>query len=482
MKAQASVELLVILSVLLIVFSTVSFVAQEQYQESQMNLDAVKAKNALRTMLSAASDVYSQGEGATSRVYVDIPGRIESAEVGQRFLKYRMDLAGRIQDVMEPSDMCLTGYIPGEAGGQWVQVESRGGCVMFGESLIKVSAGRLNYRLYAGDTQEQTIRFTNYDTKQANLSLTVTGTDMLVLSAENITVEPGETLSVVVAAKPPEDTAKGSYYGHIEVGGAQSSTVDASILILGQAQLTTYPDTWTAYTMAGESKSQDIVVCNRGDTLLTNIKLTSSGVVASWIAFGGPATIDSLQPAECQTKQAVVTPPEGTAVGTYTGSVLAEADGGASDSTFVEVTVSLSGGNMSELVIMPRQWNVTMWRLQTANNTYTVCNLGGSVFTDVSLETAGSADWITFDPGKSIGVIGPGKCFNDAASLTVPDGTAHGAYPGTVSAKAGNLSAVAYVNVDVYQVLVFSIFNETRCCGPVEGVFNVNSKQRCIGG
>jgi len=134
MSAQASVELLMILSVIVVVFGITYAIAQREYQSSQVNLDTAKARNALRTMRDTGTYVYSQGEGASSRILVSVPGRIESSEVSGNYLRYRMDLSGSIQDIVEAGDFCMGGSIPSTPGSRWVTVESNGTCILFAES------------------------------------------------------------------------------------------------------------------------------------------------------------------------------------------------------------------------------------------------------------------------------------------------------------------------------------------------------------
>lgn len=470
-----SLELLVVLSVVLTVIGYVTLVAQREYEGSRMTLDAVKARTALRILREAGEDVYAQGEGASKRVFVDVPDRIVDSWVSGTSLRYRMNLGGSIQDVLEVAGVCVTGYLPEGGGGQWVRVRSSGGCVRYGESLLTVQPSRLSFRVYAGGVEEKILTVTSY----SNDSMTVYAeleSEIVDVLPESAVLPPYGWVNFTVTANPPAGEDPGYRYARLTVNGTETHYVDVSTYVLANTSLSIHPGEWNPTIGAGEPRSQPWVICNNGDDTVSDIVLSDS---FGWAAYPGGDTV-SLRSGECDTVESIVTVPADTPYGIYTGAFTAES-GSLAAVAAVEITV-VEGVNGTDIVILPREWNVTLWQGYSEVKKYTICNLGDTLFDDVALTTSGSADWMNFSLGRDIGLLDDGECVNNMGNLTVPESEAAGVYPGQITVSAGNQSSYSDVTVYVYRLLEVDVSNVSRCMGPMKETVNVNSVRRCVGG
>jgi hypothetical protein len=218
MKAQVSAELLVILGIALIVLTLVFSLAYESYSGAQIATDAVKARTSLKVLKNAADYVYSQGEGAGTRVFVNIPARINNSEVSGNHIKYRLNLAGNIQDVVETLDACVTGEIPYREGSYWVTVTSAGDCIRFGEIPFTVAPDKVSFSISVEDEPvEEVLTVRNHG--NLNLSFTLDSTDSQLVELNQSSIEVGNnsnnSFTVTVDAQPETET--GLHYEKVTV-------------------------------------------------------------------------------------------------------------------------------------------------------------------------------------------------------------------------------------------------------------------------
>jgi hypothetical protein len=340
MKAQASAELLIILSVVLVVFTIVFAIAQNEFDASKMNMDAVKARSALRALMDAADYVYAQGEGASTRVFVAVPDRIESSDVSGTHLIYRMDFAGRKQDILEVGRACVSGYIPTDAGGQWVTLTSSGGCVRIGERDIVPSQESLSFNLYSGEQQQLVLTLTNYGNETKVVGVSVLGSDMLALGSSQVILDPSVPTNVTVTASATAGAAAGVHYAQLFLNSTATQMIDVTIQIERRSSLDMYPASWNPTIQAGGSGTQSMVLCNSGEATIYGIVLTVSGTPGTWTTYPDGTGIPTLKHGDCSTKRIMLSPPSSEASGEYDGTIRAADSGTVSAEASLTATVT----------------------------------------------------------------------------------------------------------------------------------------------
>jgi hypothetical protein len=124
-KAQTSIELIVILSLMLSIFIVIVVSNNNMLSTSTSRLNQDKANSALDDISNAANSVYQQGTGAKTRVYVSVPQSAFNSTVFNKTIKLQMYVKGqRIQTVYRLFDFDINGTLPNSSGSYWVDVEA----------------------------------------------------------------------------------------------------------------------------------------------------------------------------------------------------------------------------------------------------------------------------------------------------------------------------------------------------------------------
>ena len=135
-KGQLTSEFLFILAVMLLLLSIVVVITQEQ----RRNIEQIKfqndAANTVAQIGSAANDVYSQGEGARRRVFVQIPLGYDFEKSYVRNRTINVNVAG--SDHAFVMDYDVRGSLPLNDGNHWIWVVSEGNRVKIGSIMFVV--------------------------------------------------------------------------------------------------------------------------------------------------------------------------------------------------------------------------------------------------------------------------------------------------------------------------------------------------------
>ncbi len=346
-KAQASVEMIVILAVVLVIFGILFVVIQENYSAYERNLKTVQGKTALREFADAADFVYSQGEGAKTKIFVTIPQGVESIEGGDNYIEMRLDLGGRIQDLIEGTETCVQGEIPTSAGGHWVLVEYAGGCIRMGGAELQcltVSPESVGASIYSEDSYSTSLTISNSGNSTTNVSVEVpseyTISGWVTITPSSLTIAESGSDSTTVNISIPQNTQPGLYYGRIKVEGCDTLWVDVSVLVLSnQTPDLRCPFNETA-VRPGQSWAYTYMVCNTGEASLIGMTISGEGS-GNWIVFDGGGSVGDVSPGSCVYKDSQFNIPISTTDGLYTGSVTVS-NGDSWDTCNFTVNVSLT--------------------------------------------------------------------------------------------------------------------------------------------
>ncbi|MCM2294251.1 NEW3 domain-containing protein [Allorhizobium sp. BGMRC 0089] len=159
----------------------------------------------------------------------------------------------------------------------------------------------------------------------------------------SLPLKPGETKTVKVTVKPPEDVAAGKYPVTI---GAQDPKVQGNTQVVlditGQPGLSldAADERLSGSAEAGKEKSFKFTVTNTGTAPAHGISVSADGP-SGWTLTANPAKIDEIMPGAKQTVSVAMTPSNKAIAGDYMVNVRANGDG-LSDSQQFRITVTTS--------------------------------------------------------------------------------------------------------------------------------------------
>ncbi|MEK6957902.1 MAG: hypothetical protein AABW99_02920 [archaeon] len=122
-KAQASVELLIILAVSLIAILAIYSVSNQSIVDARLQGEVLTAQSSLDSLAGAAKDVFVQGEGAKKQVYFFVPKGVDQAKSGIYSDSFVLNVFG--SDLYSKSGVTLSGSIPTTEGGHYVTIEAK---------------------------------------------------------------------------------------------------------------------------------------------------------------------------------------------------------------------------------------------------------------------------------------------------------------------------------------------------------------------
>jgi Tfp pilus assembly protein PilE len=127
MRGQASVEWIVILSMAILILAIMLSFNENNYQSFRDNVRVSKAKATLNDLENAVDFVYSQGEGAKTRLHITLPEAsnfsVATLSTGKGRIQGIVYVRGEEEYFDAYTDANLTGSLPSEAGGYCVDVE-----------------------------------------------------------------------------------------------------------------------------------------------------------------------------------------------------------------------------------------------------------------------------------------------------------------------------------------------------------------------
>ena len=137
MKAQASVELLIILAIAMAMLGAIIATGSKQLNHGQTMLRLTQARAGVNDLAHAADLVYREGEGSVRKVRVTIPDGVapERIFIDGRFINIGVFVEGGESDVNAMSTAQLKGSLPDSPGTYWIYAGERSGCVVIGANI-----------------------------------------------------------------------------------------------------------------------------------------------------------------------------------------------------------------------------------------------------------------------------------------------------------------------------------------------------------
>jgi len=343
-KAQASVELLVILAVSMIAISLIIFTSNNEITSINSAKANSEAQNTVNKIAGTAEEVFISGPGTTKQIFVSIPSGVDETKTGISDKTVRLNVNGT--DLIAESKIELTGSIPTEEGSYWIWITAYPGYVVVGDIKIETDKGSIYSTIAQDSTAIENIVLTNNTTAnaQVNSSIFWSASEVSLEASDVFFVVPSGTEYGIDLNFTSGSSAVGNYSGEIvfdanTVDGSKKIVIPITVEVLvggGEQPLMIFPDEWTAGIDSGSADSNVFQVCNTTNQTLNNIVFTASGGDAGdWIQ--SVPLISSLAGNTCQEITVTVDVPLGASSdsGTLTAS-----DGSNSDFISLNITVN----------------------------------------------------------------------------------------------------------------------------------------------
>jgi hypothetical protein len=349
-KAQTSVEFLVVLAVGIAIITGIMLLASDQAGGLSSLKEQNDAKNAVLDLSAAAKDVHSQGEGARKDVYIVLPSSYEPSEsyVGNSSIRLR----ARGSDFAVEEEFDVYGSLPNADGAQWVTVSCEGDRVRIGTRLVTMSKNSIYIIMKRNSSRTEEVTIESFSNKNISVGIDISwsNTDVsMSTSSGSFKLESGEEHDLQLGFSTNE-YAIGFYNGEIRFNvtdGTESETIKLPITVkvLAAARtppLTIIPGVWNESIQPGQTKKKMFTLCTNEFTILSGVTFWPSlGVPGGWI--GHTSELGPLSRGSCSDKMLSVSVPVATEPGFYTGSLQAIGKGVSSASDTVALEFRVGG-------------------------------------------------------------------------------------------------------------------------------------------
>lgn len=200
MRAQTSVEYLILLAALLAVIVPFAFIAQQTIENSSRTS---QAKIAADTLADAANSLFLQGPGASTQVQVYLPPSYNElfSYASNRTININIYLAtGENSDIFRTTNGEIRGKLPSNGGFQIIPLYyTHAGYVVIGEKKLLVEPPFISETLYPNQISNHTLTVTNIDTSNVTNITLFSNVPWIFLNQTSLgTLLPGESKNITV--------------------------------------------------------------------------------------------------------------------------------------------------------------------------------------------------------------------------------------------------------------------------------------------
>lgn len=129
-KSQTAVEFIIILGVLLAILSIMISINFEVLGNFENQVAATKAKDAVTEIFKASKTVYEEGQGAKTKIFINIPRAVYGASVADNIVEVNLSIEGANISIYRKTYFDVVGTLPTEKGYYWMNVTSMGEYVL----------------------------------------------------------------------------------------------------------------------------------------------------------------------------------------------------------------------------------------------------------------------------------------------------------------------------------------------------------------
>ncbi|MEK6902910.1 MAG: hypothetical protein AABX02_04985 [archaeon] len=349
-RGQSSVELIVIMAAALLILGVLVSLVSDQVTKLQ-NEHAIKlAQSSVQRLVENVNEVYLQGVGATRQVVLTWP---EGVDPNQSYILDHSIVVNVIgTTIVGTTKPLVTGSLPVSGGLQSIRLRAFDGFVAIGTLSLVPNPSTVFTALNRDDNSSIHVTLTNASAQSASLVISSDWNHSLVdlnLSSTSGNISGGSTYGMDLNFHA-HDTAVGAFAGKMIVQATFPGRVETLIIPLtaqvytgNTGDLSIYPTTLSIDTFGADTNVVSMQVCNTGVNTLKSISFThSTGAPGDWVV--GIPTLPTLDPLSCADIDVNVTVPEGTALGTSSGTILIK-DYSGTNSYIVPLTVNVRGMN-----------------------------------------------------------------------------------------------------------------------------------------
>lgn len=227
MRGQASVELLIILSVSLVALAAIVSFAYQEMDNAKTAENISKTQLALNSVADASEQVWSEGVGSQRLVQIDLPEGIagERVFIDDHLLNIGVHTPNGVTDVNAYSKALLQGTLPNESGVRFVYVQAAEGFVFIGSRQLSITPATIVLQAPAGGSDSKQLLFRNTLDEEAEVQLTLDWTSAgasASVSETSFTVAAFSNYSVSVEATG--GAMPGTYAGKVYSNASNEST------------------------------------------------------------------------------------------------------------------------------------------------------------------------------------------------------------------------------------------------------------------
>jgi hypothetical protein len=309
-KGQGATELLVLLAVIALTGLIIYSASQTNISQSSETLITSQARATVNDLSSAASQVYSEGVGAKTKVYITIPEGANPSRIfiNNTIINIGMTLGPQTTtDINTQTSMKVVqgADFPTTPGSYWVTVTAMQGYVLIGDTYLLVNPTSLSFQMSPATLANGTVTFTNNGNVPLSVNLTTQwsypGIVDLAPTTANFALASGAQYAFNLTVQTYAGTPLTSYSGVINVttnsSGAAPITVNVDVI-------GTQLPTGVFYITVDTFKDAAYSIRTTNFTLPYNGTITGSGWSSSAVTINivGPSgTSVSGYPTTCAT-------------------------------------------------------------------------------------------------------------------------------------------------------------------------------------
>ena len=128
-KSQSSVEMIILLAAGIAVLTLIITLSTNILDSSSGRLQRAKANAALDEISHAAQQVYTQGSGSKTSVFITMPDNMVTANISGNVISITYFSNGNTEEVYRKIDFTIEGNLPSVSGNTWAYLSSANGIV-----------------------------------------------------------------------------------------------------------------------------------------------------------------------------------------------------------------------------------------------------------------------------------------------------------------------------------------------------------------
>ena len=226
MKAQASLEQLVVIAAAL-AFIGVAFYFASSYSSDSVTI--AQAQDAVQRLAAGSDYVYSLGPNSKEYVTIYIPSNVLNISVIGNTVRFQVPVSsGGVTDVYATSKASLIGALPAYRGEQKILIEYlANGKVSLGEAGLDCSPQLIMRSFNVSQAGSDTITVTNnanYQITGINAALSGSTSEFTTVSSPGSQIDPGNSETFTVYYNIPANQDTGVYGGMVNVGSGNDGS------------------------------------------------------------------------------------------------------------------------------------------------------------------------------------------------------------------------------------------------------------------